>query len=66
MTWQPISPELSVKNFKKCCISNSMDETYDNMVWNGSEVDGNVRSEREEDEGMTVTMETVKLIAKGR
>jgi len=27
-----------------------VDETDDGMLWNGSEEDGNVRSEREEDE----------------
>jgi hypothetical protein len=27
--------------------------TIDNMVWNGSEEDGNVTSEQEEDEDMT-------------
>ena len=35
---------------KKCCISNAVDEN-DDMVWNGSEEDGDVRSECEEDEG---------------
>jgi len=39
-----------VKGFKKCCISNATDET-DDMLWNTSEEDGNVRSECEEDEG---------------
>ena len=34
MTWQHISPEV----------------TADDMLWNGSEEDGNVRSECEEDE----------------
>jgi hypothetical protein len=34
-----------------CYISNAMDETDDDMLWNGSEEDGNVRSECEEDEG---------------
>jgi len=47
--WQRNSPEVSVKCFKMCCISNAMDETDDNMVWNGSEEDGNVRSAHEED-----------------
>jgi hypothetical protein len=51
--WQRNSPEVSVKGFKKCCISNAVDETDDSMVWNGSEEDGNVRSEHEEDEDMT-------------
>jgi hypothetical protein len=50
MAWQCISPEVIVKGFKKCCISNAMDGTYDDMLWNGSEEDRNVRSECEEDE----------------
>jgi hypothetical protein len=49
--WQRISPEVTVKGFNKCCIANAMDETDDDMFWNGSEENGNVRSEREEDEG---------------
>jgi hypothetical protein len=40
-----------VKGFKKCCMSNAMDETDGDMLWNGSEEDENVRSECEEDEG---------------
>ena len=39
-----------MKGFKKCCISNGMDR-IDDMFWNGSEEDGNVRSEHEKDEG---------------
>jgi hypothetical protein len=37
-----------VKGFKKCCISNAVDET-DDMFWNKSEENGNVRSECEEE-----------------
>jgi hypothetical protein len=37
-----------VKGFKKCCLSNAVDGT-DDMLWNGSEEDENVRSECEED-----------------
>jgi hypothetical protein len=48
---QRISPEVTVKGFKKCCISNGIEGTDDDMLWNGSEEDGNVRSEHEEDEG---------------
>ena len=55
-----------MKGFKKCRIVNVMDETDDNMLWNGSEEDGNVRSECEKDEDMTVKMGTVTLIGKGR
>jgi len=37
--------------FKKCHISIAMDGTYEYMLWNDSEEDGNVRSGCEEDEG---------------
>jgi hypothetical protein len=40
-----------VKGFKKCCIFNAVDGTDDDILWNGSEEDGNVRNECEEDEG---------------
>jgi hypothetical protein len=40
-----------VKGLKKCCISHAVDGTDDDMLWNGSEEDVNVRSECEEDEG---------------
>jgi hypothetical protein len=42
---------VTAKGFKKCCISNAMDGTKGNMLWNESEEDGDVRSECEEDEG---------------
>jgi hypothetical protein len=45
MAWQHISPEVTVKGFKKCCTSNAMDMT-DDMLLNDSEEDGNVRSVR--------------------
>jgi hypothetical protein len=48
--WQCISPKVNKQGFKKCCISNGMDETED-VLWNGSEEDGEVRSECEGDEG---------------
>jgi hypothetical protein len=44
-SWQCISPEVTVKGFKKCCISTVVDETDDDMLWNGSE------EECEEDKG---------------
>jgi hypothetical protein len=48
--WQSISPEVTVKGFKVCCLNNAVDGT-DHMLWNGSEEDANIRSEYEEDEG---------------
>jgi hypothetical protein len=37
MAWQRISPKDTVKGFKKCCLSNAVDETDDDMLWNGRE-----------------------------
>ena len=49
--WQRISPKVTMKVFEKC-TSNAVDETDDDdMFWNGSEEDGNFRSECGEDEG---------------
>jgi hypothetical protein len=36
------SPEVIVKLFKNCHISNALDETDDDMLWNKSEEDGDV------------------------
>jgi hypothetical protein len=58
--WQSISPEVTVKGFKKCCISITADGTDDNMLWNGSEGDGNVKSMRKMS-ALTVQMELVTL-----
>jgi hypothetical protein len=49
MAWQHISPEMTVRGFKKCCTSNAVDGDY-GMSWNDIEEDGNVRSESEEHE----------------
>ena len=46
--WQHISPEVILKGFKKCWLSNAVDETDDDMLWNGSEEDGKVGSQCEE------------------
>jgi len=42
---------MTVNGCKKCCLSNVMDGTDDDVLWNGSEEVGNVTSECEEDEG---------------
>ena len=66
MAWRHISPEVTVMGFKKCCISNAMDGTADDMLWNGSEDNGNVRSECQEMKALTVKMEIATLNDKGR
>ena len=40
-----------MKGFKKCCISNAVDKTDNDVLWNDSEEDGDVRSLLEEEEG---------------
>jgi len=51
MAWQRISLEVTVKAFKKCCVSSAVYRTDGGMLWNGSGKDADVRSECEEDEG---------------
>ena len=51
MAWHCISPEVTARGFNKCCILSATDETDGDMLWNGNEEDGNVRSECEGDEG---------------
>jgi hypothetical protein len=51
MVWQCVSLEVILKGFKKCSISNAMEATDVDMLWNDSEEDGNVRSEWEAREG---------------
>jgi len=43
MAWQHISPHVTVKAFNKYYISNAVDGTDVNTLWNGSEEDGNVK-----------------------
>jgi hypothetical protein len=45
---QGISSEVTLKGFNKCCVSNAVEGADYDMLWNGSEDDGNVRSECEE------------------
>jgi len=51
MACQRISPEVTVKGFKKSYISNAVVGTDDDLLWNGLEEDGSVRSDCEEDDG---------------
>ena len=38
-----------MKGFKKCCISNAIDDTDGGMLWNGSKKDANVSSKFQEE-----------------
>jgi len=46
-----MSPEVTVMDFKKCCLSSAVDESDDDILRYGSEKVGNVRSECEDDDG---------------
>jgi hypothetical protein len=50
MAWQYISSEVTVKGFKKCCISSAVDGT-NGMLWNDHEEDVGVRTECDKGEG---------------
>ena len=45
IVWQHISPEVTVKGFKKCCVLNAVDRTDGDIMQNDSEEDENVRKE---------------------
>jgi hypothetical protein len=53
-----------MKGIQKCCIPNAVDGT-DDMLWNGSEEESDIVSVRKM-KALTVKMETVTLIGKGR
>jgi hypothetical protein len=63
--WQCISPEVIVKGFKKSYTFNAVDDTNSDMLWNGSEEDGNARIERKMT-ALTVKMVIATLTGKGR
>jgi len=37
-------PDVTMKGFQRCCISNAMDGNDDDMLWKSSEEDRQVRS----------------------
>jgi hypothetical protein len=42
--WQCLSPGMIMEGVEECCISNRKGGTDDDMLWDGSEEDGNVKS----------------------
>jgi hypothetical protein len=44
-SWKQICPEVGVKGFKKCCISNAMNGREDGILWEDEEEVENVGSE---------------------
>jgi len=43
---------VTVKGFKKSCVSNAVDRTDENMLWYDSEEDVNIMSECEIEKGI--------------
>ena len=64
--WEGILQEVCGKGLGRYCMQSEMGETGGDMLRNGSEEDGRVRGECEEDEGLAVKMETETLIGKDR
>jgi hypothetical protein len=65
MAWQHISPAVILKGFEKCFISSAVDEADNDMLWNGSEEDGTVRSAWKI-KALTAKVETVIWIGDSR
>jgi hypothetical protein len=55
---------VTVKGFRKCCVSTAVDGSDGVMLWNDSEEDGDVSVRQMK--ALTVKMETVTLIGEGR
>jgi len=62
--WQCISPEVTVKVFKKWCISSAVDGTDGGTLWNSSEVDGMSRVSVRHMKALIIKMEAVTLFGK--
>ena len=51
--WRSLPVEMVAPSFKKCCISNSMDSTQDEILWEETEdVPTTAVDDEDEDEGM--------------
>jgi len=66
MAWRCISPVVTVNGLKKCCISSAVHETDDDMLWNGSEEDRNIRSSARKMKTLTIKMRDSDTDCKGR
>jgi hypothetical protein len=47
-SWQRICPEVIVKGFKECCMSNAVDGREDDILWEDEEEIGNIGSESDD------------------
>ena len=65
MARQRISLEMTVKGFKKCCISSAVYGT-DDMLWNGMRRIGMLGVSVRNTKALTLNVKTVTPIGKGR
>ena len=49
-SWEAVDPSIIVKGFKKCCLTNAMDGTEDDCLW--QDEDGRDTNDEDEDEEM--------------
>jgi hypothetical protein len=64
--WQFISPQVIMKGFEKCCISNVVDGTDTGLLWNDGQKEGMLRVSVRKMKTVTVNMEKVALFGKCR
>ena len=50
MAWDYIDPTIITKSFKKCCISNDLDVTEDDVLWDEQHDKSDTDSDKEGDE----------------
>jgi len=66
MAWQCISPEMTVKGSRKCCVSDTVNGTDGVMLWNGTAESGVLGVSVRKMKALTVKVETVILTDKAR
>jgi hypothetical protein len=65
-TWQHISPEVTVKGFKKFCISSETDGADDDMLRMTAKRLGMLEMSATKTNALTVKMEALTVIGNGR
>jgi len=63
---QRISPEVNVKGFRKCCISNAVDGTEDDKLQMAAKRMGMLEVSATKTNALTMKMETLTPIGKSR
>jgi len=65
-SWQHTSPDVTAKGVQKCCVSNAVDGTNDDSCGMAVKRVGMLEVSVRKMKALTVKMETVTLVGKGR